>query len=380
MNKMLSVLAIGAICPGNGAVPERAGRQDTEEWYQPSLHITRIERTDEAVAHLQGQSPDAVLLCASSTAVSPTSPELDRLKATAAPIILIATKNPSPSEQQHALQAGFANVLPHAALTSPLLPHLLQQTIQIHQQQRRAERLKNQIHTLESAQTQFIQDISHQLRNPLNSVSLYLELLELGRVEKRAQYLDALTLQTRRLQAMIEDIVEIARLDSQQSQEKQGDIDVNNLIRTVAQTQQQAAQANDVTLHYDLASNLPKLYGRYHQLHQAITCLLDNAIKYAPGGTVQITTRQPAAEASVQCRIADSGIGISPQEMPHIFEAYYRGRNPLVAKTVGTGLGLVLAKKIVENHNGRLTIDATPDEGTTATITLPCQKHQTDAG
>jgi signal transduction histidine kinase len=133
-----------------------------------------------------------------------------------------------------------------------------------------------------------------------------------------------------------------------------------------------SAEAKHHALSCDMAPGLPPLMGNARRLEQLVTNLLSNAIKYTPqGGQIRVTLK--ADEPYLMLRVIDSGVGIPPEEQPHIFEKFYRVYGPETADIGGTGLGLSIVKSVVERHGGRVWVESTPGQGSTFTVLLPMQ-------
>lgn len=213
----------------------------------------------------------------------------------------------------------------------------------------------------------FTADASHELRTPLAAMQL---ILSVTRAEQRTpeeyeQALDDLADETNRLRVLTDDLLRLSRSDNRPTSSRQC-IDLAELVGDVAETLRPLAEARDLTLACALPHDL-RVRGDRDSLIRLFVNLIDNAITYTPQGAIQISGQQ--RDSVVQIAIADTGIGIAPQHLPHIFERFYQ-IDP-ARSSDGAGLGLALAHDIVHAHHGTITVDSVPDVGTTFRITLP---------
>lgn len=230
------------------------------------------------------------------------------------------------------------------------------------------ERLKE----LDRLKTKFISDVSHELRTPITNVTMYLDLLERGRVEKREHYMDILKQETLRLSQLIENIFDESQYTSHLRQADYDIVDVNDVIyRSIYFYQREAADAG-LLLTYDLETDLPVILGEPHQLGQVFSNLLKNAINYTLEGEIHVITKNEGD--SVTILVEDSGVGITDEDLPHLFERFYRGQNASQSTIPGTGLGLGIVREIIELHGGSVTAANNASGGASFFITLPA--HQ----
>ncbi len=215
----------------------------------------------------------------------------------------------------------------------------------------------------------FVSEATHDLRNPLTTLGLKIGLIKTTvDPEKRHRYLDELDSQAARMGKMIDDMLTIVRL------ERKGEAtlvrtDVQQLIRNICIEMQPLIDAKAITLTLDLAAAAPDLPVDRADLARALTNLIENGLHYTPpGGRLLITTQ--VINQSLLIRISDTGIGIPPEDQPLIFDRFFRAANARMVDPGGTGLGLVIVKKIVEQHGGRIEVRSTVGAGTTFSIYL----------
>ena len=216
--------------------------------------------------------------------------------------------------------------------------------------------------------------VSHELRSPLTSIKGYLDLLvegELGEVsEEHKQYLELILSNTNRLAALIDDMLDLSRIESGKLQMDCGKVDVNYLLAFSVMTLKPQAAAKSITMRHDSGDGEFSVAGDVDRLQQALTNLVSNAIKYThEGGTVTIHARFKKDEIHIS--VADTGLGISKEDQKRVFEKFYRVKTKATRGIGGTGLGLCIAKSILEAHAGRIELESQPSHGSTFTMILP---------
>lgn len=222
---------------------------------------------------------------------------------------------------------------------------------------------------LDRLKDQFISNVSHDLRTPLTSIKLYLDLLQTGKPEKRAHYFEALGREANRLQNLIEDLLKLSQLDQGVPVDLQP-IDLAATLQPLIADRAQMARERGLTLDYQPAHDLPSVRSDQALITQVASNLVANAINYTPaGGSICIEVQ--ADRDGVQFFVRDTGPGISDQDLPHLFERFYRGQAGRKSSASGTGLGLAICRETVERLQGRLTVDSQLGEGTTFTVWLP---------
>jgi signal transduction histidine kinase len=230
----------------------------------------------------------------------------------------------------------------------------------------------------EKANSQFVSTISHELRAPLYSVNGFISLLMQGEVGELAQqqktYLGYAQEGIKQLSSLVEDILFIARSDAGQFEIKREKARLYTLIRQVLITFQPQARKAGITLHSEIRSTLPPLHVDPHRLIQVLNNLVTNAIKFTdPGGKVVVSAHQ-YNEEFVLISVADTGYGIVPEDHQQVFERFYQSNHPQQAKVGGYGLGLSIARVIVEQHGGFIDFETIFNQGTTFFFTMPLSK------
>ena len=217
--------------------------------------------------------------------------------------------------------------------------------------------------------THFITHISHEFRTPLANIntSLYLHA-RLKDPEKRAAQLNIIREQAAQIKNLIEAILTMVRLDNH-STFTFAPCHPETFIHNIEEEMRPLAEAKDLSFTIELAPGIPSLIVDSQMLHLALTQIVRNAIMYTSEGAV--TIRVDRQGEFVTIAVHDTGIGIRPDDLAHIFDRFYRSET---ARSIrGMGLGLVMARKAIEGHGGRIEVESTPGEGSTFRILLPLE-------
>ncbi len=219
---------------------------------------------------------------------------------------------------------------------------------------------------------QFTADASHELRNPIAVIqtNVQVALTDPDEQFQRSQ-LEVIERLTRRLGRLVDDLLFLARQESGLIPMQPETVNLSNLLKDVFEEQQAIAQEKSLTLRYAPSPIPPLLQGDPNQLTRLFTNLIANAIQYTPQGSITISLSSTASQNVIA--IADTGIGIPSEDLTHIFDRFYRVDPARSRSAGGSGLGLAIAKIITENHQGQLTLTSEPNQGTTATVTLPAK-------
>ena len=219
----------------------------------------------------------------------------------------------------------------------------------------------------------FVSNVTHELKAPLASIRAYVEMLQDGEAKGEAEsreFLNTIAGETNRLSRLIENILNLSRLESGLVPVNKTDVEVTEILRDVAETMTPQADQKRVHMAADLAPVFFRVHGDRDMLHQAILNVVSNAVKYtSEGGRIRIATY--LEDSTVVVAVEDTGCGIPAEEIDRIFEKFHRTRLSKQAAS-GTGLGLPLVKHIVESiHGGRVTVQSQVGQGTTFRIHLP---------
>lgn len=226
---------------------------------------------------------------------------------------------------------------------------------------------------LENVRRDFVANVSHELRTPLSIFHGYLEnLIENPTVPRKelARVLLVMKKHSARLNALVEDLLSLARLEARDQQLERRPIDLAVFLKAVIDDWTRAAAQKNVALHLAVEADVPTLDGDDLRLEQVLNNVLDNALKHTPEGG-EIGLSAAADTDHVILRVEDNGSGISPADLPHVFERFYRADKARTRELGGTGLGLSIVKHIMHLHGGRVEAQSTMGHGTTITLFLP---------
>ncbi|MEJ2747777.1 MAG: GAF domain-containing protein [Anaerolineae bacterium] len=260
-------------------------------------------------------------------------------------------------------------------LNDQLRAHAAELESRVAERTRELAEANEQLQQLDRLKSKFVSDVSHELRTPITNLTMYIDLLERGQAERREHYVAVLKKETARIRQLVEDILDLSRLDASR---EMGlvlvPVDLNQIVTQVIMTQKTRADATGLQLTFDPEAGLPPVQGVQHQLSQVTTNLLTNAINYTPEGSIAVKTYHENGEVCLSVR--DTGLGIDEADMPHIFERFYRGQRVAQLSVPGTGLGLGIVKEIVDLHSGRVEAISKPGRGTEFRVWLAAAKDE----
>jgi signal transduction histidine kinase len=243
-----------------------------------------------------------------------------------------------------------------------------------HRDQAAAEALREQnarLMQLNEIKQSFVSMVSHELRTPLTSIVGYLEFLREGEggelTDEQARFVSVIERNAGRLQQLVDDILQLGRADEGRIKLNVEPVDVARLMQRAAESAGPVAERRGLALTVEVAPELPDLEGDRRLLAEALDNLVSNAIKFTrTGGTVTIRAR--TAGEGVELEVQDSGVGIPADELPHLFERFFRASTAVAS---GTGLGLAIARSIVDLHGGTISVESTVGVGSTFRLRLP---------
>jgi signal transduction histidine kinase len=239
----------------------------------------------------------------------------------------------------------------------------------------KAYRVVGQSLELARLKSDFVSSVTHELKTPLTSIRMFAELLALGRVRsrrKQQEYHERILRESARLQKLIEDLLDFARMEAGKSQYILAENDVADTAREAIDLFRYGAQAHGVPLFVELppVGSLPPVDLDRDAIVRVLLNLLGNAVKYSPDrGAVRVDVAREGDEIAI--RVEDQGIGIDGEEIDLIFEKFYRVGDELTREVAGTGLGLALVSHIVDAHGGRIEVASEKGAGSTFTVFLP---------
>ena len=230
---------------------------------------------------------------------------------------------------------------------------------------------------LERLRAEFVGVASHELKTPINVIIGYLELVQEGiygeLTPKQKEVLQTITKQANVLTRLVKRLLDISRFEAGGGKVDVREVDLRRLLTTLESSFSVLANQRDIAFTVNHEQDLPlKVYWDEDRINEVLGNLISNAFNFTPRrGKVAITVA--AQENTVMITVSDTGAGISPEQMPHIFDKFFQADNQAKAATKGTGLGLAIAKEIVEAHGGHITVDSLVGEGTTFVVTLPVE-------
>lgn len=230
---------------------------------------------------------------------------------------------------------------------------------------------------LADRQMGFVTGVSHELRTPLSVIKSAADNLADGVVskpERMQKYGELISKETTRLTDMVEQILELAGVLSPDKTFNRESIQVPELVHNALDACKEPIETKDFTVDLSVAENLPSIEGDKRSLHAALSNLIHNAIKYSNGNRwigIYSALHENGKGAEIQVSVSDKGIGIPQEDLPHVFEDFFRGPAVRAAQIKGNGIGLSIVKKTMEAHNGRVTVAPRASGGTTFTLHLP---------
>ncbi len=221
-------------------------------------------------------------------------------------------------------------------------------------------------------QTDFVANVSHELRTPLTSLKGLIETLQDGAIDDMAardRFLGVAADETDRLIRLVNDLLLLSRVDSDALVLRRSAVHLPALISAVIAQLSPQAEVQGINIQVAADADMPSIQADSDRLTQVLLNLLDNAIKYSPsGGVVTVTVKTEGQW--VQIEIQDRGMGITAQDLPRIGERFYRADRARSRAQGGSGLGVAIARALIERHGGTLHLDSQPGQGTTVTLRL----------
>jgi signal transduction histidine kinase len=235
------------------------------------------------------------------------------------------------------------------------------------------EQLYQQLTQASQHKSEFLANMSHELRTPLNAIIGFSEVLtermfgELN--ERQAEYLDDILTSGRHLLSLINDILDLSKVEAGQMELELGIFSLPEALENGLTMIRERASNHGIVLSLDVDPALDLIEADERKVKQIIFNLLSNAVKFTPdGGRVDVTVRK--MDQGLQVAVRDSGIGIASEDQSHVFDEF-RQVGQSIRRQEGTGLGLTLVRRFVELHGGRIVLDSTVGVGSTFTFTLP---------
>jgi histidine kinase len=239
----------------------------------------------------------------------------------------------------------------------------------------RFNQMAEKLDQVESMRRHLIGDVSHELRTPLTAIKGSMEGLMDGVLPANEETFHQIHAEADRLNRLVDDLQELSRVEAHAYQLDLRPQDISSLIQTVTKRLAPQAESKRISLAFDLAPDLPPVLAVEDRAIQILTNLTGNALQYTPeGGKVTIGAKQ--IDDEIQFSVRDTGVGIPPEHLPHIFDRFYRvDKSRSRQAGGGSGIGLTIARALVEAHGGRIWVESVRDgKGSTFNFTLPIAK------
>src|SRR5262245_6813972 len=243
--------------------------------------------------------------------------------------------------------------------------------------------LESEVQRANLAKSEFVAFVAHELKNPMTSIKGYAELLASGAVgqvnEIQANFLSTIRANVERLSTLVSDLNDSAKIDASRLRLDYKPVQIPNVLDEVTSAARRLAESKGQTLELHLPVELPLAWADQYRLGQILTNLVSNAHKYTPEGGAILMGAEVTANAwdlggaaqVIHFWVQDNGIGINIEDQAKIFQKYFRSDDPMVRETPGSGLGLFLAKSLVEMMGGRIWFESELQQGTTFHFTVP---------
>jgi two-component system phosphate regulon sensor histidine kinase PhoR len=224
---------------------------------------------------------------------------------------------------------------------------------------------------VEQMRRDFVANVSHELRTPLASIKSVIETLQGGALEDREaaqEFLSRADAEVDRLVQMVEELLELSRIESGEVPLARQPVEMAAILADAFERLRSQAEKQGLSLTLEIASNLVPIIGDAERLERVAVNLIHNALKFTPaGGSVHVSASFDGSAVTV--KVSDTGVGIAPEDLPRIFERFYKADRARGAS--GTGLGLAVVKHTVEAHGGTVSVQSEPGHGSTFTFSIP---------
>jgi signal transduction histidine kinase len=228
-------------------------------------------------------------------------------------------------------------------------------------------------HNLERAEElrkNMVADIAHELRTPLSNIKGYLEAVQDGVIGTSEETIIKLDEEATLLSRLVDDLQELSLAEAGELKLERQPADIDTIITATIDMMKPKAALKEITLSVSPNDVLPPVYIDSYRIRQVLRNLIENAITATPArGSVTISARQ--GDSEIEVSVTDTGEGISPEAINNIFERFYRVDKSRTRATGGSGLGLTIARRIIEMHGGTIRVESEPDKGSRFSFTIP---------
>jgi len=233
-----------------------------------------------------------------------------------------------------------------------------------------------EVRSLQTMRREMVGNISHEFRTPLAGLKAMVETLQDGAVDDREvteDFLSRIEVEVDRMTQLVAELTELSRIETGKAELKLEPVELNGLIEEAVAQLKPQAERQKLSLETALANDLPAVPADKDRLRQVMVNLIHNAIKFnRPGGSIKIRTE--SSDDSVIVEVSDTGTGIAGEDLPHIFERFYKADKSRAGQ--GSGIGLAIAKHVVESHGGEIRVRSEEGKGATFSFSLPLMPNK----
>lgn len=229
----------------------------------------------------------------------------------------------------------------------------------------------------EKLKTEFMNIAAHELKSPVTPIKGYLDLIlsDEKTDEQIKKWAQVSLRNAERLLTLVNDILDISRLDNDTMTFEMKKFDSTRLLEEIVEDMRPSIEQKNLRFSVSILEKLPDIFGDFCRLQQVLKNIVTNALKFTDEGSISLVALVETNQLIIT--ISDTGIGIDPDELDHIFEKFYQADTAESRKYEGTGLGLFICREIIKKHKGSITVSSIPGKGTTFTITLPILEQRT---
>ena len=227
---------------------------------------------------------------------------------------------------------------------------------------------------LDELKDEFISTVTHEMRTPITSIRALSEIIndnEDLKTEERAKFLDTIVEETKRMERLINQVLDLEKIESGKLEIPFSTIHLNDVANESVRKVKQLISEKGIALSTNLHGKLPLVKGNRDRLVQVILNLMSNAIKFCDNSNGEITITTSTRNGSVELSVSDNGPGVPKDSQKLIFEAFYQAKNQTLKKPEGSGLGLTICKKIIDKHEGSIWIENGAESGAVVAFSLP---------
>jgi signal transduction histidine kinase len=240
-------------------------------------------------------------------------------------------------------------------------------------------RMSAELEQLEQLRRDLVANVSHELKTPISALRAHLENLHDGVERPDPETLQVMLAQSERLGRLVDQLLELSRLESGDLPLRREQVPLGPLVSEVLSEIEVARAGSGVALGREVPADLPAVFADRERIHQVLFNLLDNAVRFTPAGG-RVTVSADRHNGSVDVHVVDTGQGIAPEHLPRLFERFYRADSARSLREGGTGIGLAIARSVVEAHGGRIWAESEPGKGSVFTFELPVARATETGG